>query len=332
MSLQDIIQPEVFTPYVVQKTMELSALVQSGIAVNNEEFDELAGGSHTLVNMPFWNDLVGEEETITAEGYYTPLGINASKDVARKQMYGNMWSANGLASLLSGDDPFAAIGNLVSEYWARRLQQRLLATLEGVFNAPSMANKVLDISTLGGGESLLTGDSFLDALQLMGDAKGDLTGVMMNSYVETYLAKRQLIHYVQESEQNPRVPYFMNKRVVVDDSTPYDTATKTGSIYLFGKGALALGNGTHPKIVPTAVTRDDVSHAGEEYLTNRMILLLHPRGVKWTETNVAGLFPERDELRNGSNWERVFEEKAIRIVKHTFSLNKDDTIIRQLEG
>lgn len=39
-TLQDVIVPELFNPYVINRTMELSALYQSGIIANNTEFDE----------------------------------------------------------------------------------------------------------------------------------------------------------------------------------------------------------------------------------------------------------------------------------------------------
>ena len=319
--LANVIQPEVFTRYVINRTMELSALIQSGIVMNNSEFNTLAGGPNTLANMPFWEDIDGEEETVKEDGFYTPGGINANKDVARKQMYGRAWGANNLTALLSGSDPMAAIGDLVSDYWSRIMQQRMLATLRGIFSSSEMSGKVHDISGQGGESGLLTGESFIDAGQLMGDAKDLLTAVMMHSAVEAHLAKRKLIEYVQESEQSPRVPYFMRKRVVVDDSVPYDTATRTGTQYLFGTGAIALGNGSHPRIEETEVTRDPMSHAGEDYLINRRIIIMHPRGIKWTEENVADEFPTRQELANGDNWERVFEPKQIRIVKHVFRLS-----------
>lgn len=40
--IADVIQPTVFTPYVIQRSLEKSALVQSGIIENNSEFDALA--------------------------------------------------------------------------------------------------------------------------------------------------------------------------------------------------------------------------------------------------------------------------------------------------
>lgn len=42
--IADVIQPDVFNKYVIQRTMELSALVQSGIVVNDSQFNELAAG------------------------------------------------------------------------------------------------------------------------------------------------------------------------------------------------------------------------------------------------------------------------------------------------
>jgi len=318
--IADVIQPEVFNPYVIQRTMELSALVQSGIVQNLPEFDELASGPNTLVNMPFWNDLTGDSETMKDDGALTPGKIGSNKDVARKHGRGRAWGANGLSALLSGDDPMRAIADLVAAYWTREMQKILLATLDGVFKSSSMSNHVLDISGETGDAALISGDSFIDAVQLMGDAKDLLTGVMMHSAVEAYLAKRQLIEYVQEKDQSPRVPYFMNKRVIVDDSMPYDTATKTGTIYLFGAGAIALGNGSHPRIIQTEIDRDSLASSGEDFLINRRIFILHPRGVKWTEASVADVFPENTELANGANWERVYEPKAIRIVKHVFKI------------
>lgn len=318
--IADVIQPEVFTPYTIQRTMELSALIQSGIVQNNTEFDQLASGPNTLVNMPFWEDLTGDSEVLKDTGALTPGKIGSDKDVAVKQARGRAWGANGLSALLSGDDPLRAIADLVAAYWTRDMQKILLATLDGVFKSSSMSGHVLDISSESDDDALISGDSFIDATQLLGDAKELLTGVMMHSAVEAYLAKRQLIEYVQEKDQSVRVPYFMGKRVVVDDSTPYDTATKTGTMYLFGNGAIALGNGSHPRIIETEIDRDSLASSGEDFLINRRIFILHPRGIKWTDTTKADVFPDNTELADGDNWELVYEPKAIRVVKHVFKI------------
>lgn len=40
-TLQDVIVPELFNPYVLNRTMELFSLLNSGVMVNNTEFDNL---------------------------------------------------------------------------------------------------------------------------------------------------------------------------------------------------------------------------------------------------------------------------------------------------
>lgn len=213
-----------------------------------------------------------------------------------------------------------AIADLFASYWARQNQNILLSILDGVFASATMADKEHDISAETGDKALISGRTFLDALQLMGDAKDLLTGVMINSAVETYLAKNDLIEYVEESQGKVRIPQFMTKRVIVDDGMPFDTQTGVGVAYLFGAGAIAYGNGSDPLIQQTEVVRKGLSLAGEDILVNRRLSILHPRGVKWTEQNVVGTFPTLEELETGTNWERVYEPKAVRIVKFVFKV------------
>lgn len=321
--IADVIQPEIFTSYVINKTMEKSELISSGIVQNDSEFDQRASGPNTLVNMPYWNDLDGESEVMKDDGHLTPRKIGTNKDVAIKQGRANAWGANGLSSLLAGSDPMGAIGSLVADYWRRDMQRVLMHTLKGVFTAASMANHVHDISGATGEAALVSGPTFVDAAQKLGDAKELLTAVAMHSAVEAYLVKRQLIEYVttvNELNQQIKIPYFMGKRVIVDDAMPFDTQNLVGEMYLFGSGAIALGNGSHPDIIQTETTRDELASSGEDFLINRKIFILHPRGIKWTNTNMEDVFPTNAEIADGANWQLVYEPKKIRIVKFKFKI------------
>ena len=80
-TLQDVIVPELFNPYVINRTMELSALVQSGIITNNSEFDALASQAAPTVNMPFFEDLTGESEQIIEGTDLDENKITSNKDV-----------------------------------------------------------------------------------------------------------------------------------------------------------------------------------------------------------------------------------------------------------
>lgn len=310
--ISDVIVPEVFNPYVVQRTMELSALYNSGIISNNPELDKLAVSGGTTINMPYWEDLNGDDEVLSDNGALTPGKITAGQDVAVLLLRGKAWSANDLAKALSGSDPMAAIGDLVAEYWARRMQATAIKLLDGAFAASNMTKKVSDISALEGEAAKISGETFLDALQLMGDAKDKLTGVIMHSATETQLRKNNLIQTELDSNNKP-ISLFMEKRVIIDDSCPVSAGAYT--TYLFGQGAIGLGNGSAP--VPTETDRDSL--AGDDILINRKHYILHPRGVKWIGT-AAGSSPTNEELATGTNWSRVYEDKAIRMVKFVHKL------------
>lgn len=314
--ISDIIVPEVFNPYVIQRTMELSALVQSGIIANSTEFDKLASSGGKLVNMPYFNDLDGDDEVLSDSTALTPAKITASQDVAALLIRGKSWAVNELAAQLAGADPMAAIATLVGGYWARMLQKTALATLKGIFAAASMSANVLDISSESGDAAKISASTFMDALQKLGDHQGDLTGVFMHSATKTALKKQNLITTIRPSD-SAEFEVFQDRRVIVDDGCPVPS-TGVYTTYAFGNGALALGNGVDSAITQTETARDAL--AGDDLLVNRKAYILHPRGVKFTNTSVAGATPSNTELETSTNWERVYDAKAIRIVKFVHKL------------
>lgn len=312
--ISDVIVPEVFNPYVIQRSMELSALVQSGIVANDPLLDALAAAGGKLINMPYWNDLTGDDEALSDTTALTPGKIDAGQDVAVLLMRGRAWQTNDLAKALSGDDPMRAIADLVAAYWAKRRQATLIKILTGVFAAASMAGNVHDISAVTSADTF-TGEHFIDATQKLGDAKENLSGIVMHSAVQASLAKQNLISVLKDSDGNDTIPTYMGKRVIVDDGCPVDTGVYT--TYIFGQGAIGLGNGNPP--VPTETDRDSL--AGDDILINRQHFILHPRGVKFTSASVAGASPTNTELAAAANWTRVYDNKAIRIVKFVHKIS-----------
>jgi hypothetical protein len=311
--IADVIVPEVFNPYVIQRTAELSAFSQSGIVANNPELDALAMGGGKLINMPYWNDLTGDDEVLSDSGALTPQKITAGQDVAALFLRGKAWSANDLAEILAGSDPMAAIGDLVAAYWARMRQKHIFSILKGVFASVSMSGNVHDISALTGTGAVLSGETFLDAGQQLGDAAGKLSAFSLHSAAYTHLKKQNLIEFIKDSEGN-EIETYMKKRVIVDDGHPVAAGVYTS--YLFGSGAIGLGNGMAK--VPTETDRDSL--AGDDILINRQSFILHPRGVKFNAASVAGSTPSNTECENALNWTRVYENKNIRVVKFVYKL------------
>lgn len=319
-TLQDVIVPELFEPYVINRTMELSALYQSGIITRNVEFDRLASEAAPIHQMPFFEDLTGDSEDIIEGKDLTAKKIKSNKDVSTTIRRANMWSATDLSAALAGTDPMAAIGNLVGGYWAREFQKILIQVLSGVFGSYTdtgtvtpLEDHILDISKMSSAAAQkISASSFIDALQLLGDAQGQLTGVVMHSATKSYLKKQNLIQTERDSN-SVEFDTYQGRRVIVDDGAPVDGDIYT--TYLFGKGAIAFGNGTPVGFVSTEVDRDKKKGSGVDYLINRKTFIMHPRGIKWTNVERENVeTPTKAELMSAKNYERVYEPKQIRMV------------------
>ena len=90
--ISDIIVPELFNPYVINRTMELSALVNSGIIVNSPEFDRLASEAARTHNMPFFEDLTGDSEETLEGKEMEAAKIGSNKDVSTTLLRQKMWA------------------------------------------------------------------------------------------------------------------------------------------------------------------------------------------------------------------------------------------------
>ena len=310
--IADVIVPEIFTPYVIEKTAEKSRILTSGIAIANPKLNELVTAGGTTMQMPYWKDLTGADEVLSDQNPLTPGKIGADKDIACLLLRGRAWGANELAGALAGDDPMAAIADRVSDYWARREQAILVSVLTGVFASASMSNHIADNSS-----AVISGNMVLDAKQLLGDSADQLQAIMMHSAVYTELQKQNLIQYTTTSDGKITIPTYLTYQVIVDDGMPVDTvgegasAYKVYTTYLFARGSIGRGEGTPVSLTPTETDRDSL--AGEDFLINRRALVLHPMGVKWKGTP-AGSTPSNTELATGTNWERVYEDKNIGLV------------------
>jgi hypothetical protein len=315
--IADVIVPSVFTPYVINRTTQKSALFQSGIVKPVENLALGVGQGNRLINMPFWNDLSGADEVLSDSGALTPEKITSGQDQATQLFRGKAWSTNDLAATMSGDDPMGAIGELVANYWVLRQQDVLISTLKGVFNGPLSTSHVNKLSIEDGNAATasnkISGGAIVDTLSKLGDAHDVLTGIVMHSVPYFNLVKQDLIQYVKSSDGKVEIPYYMGKRVIVDDSCPVVAGSTSGfkyTSYLFGDGAIGYAEG-QPE-VPTETDRDSL--AGNDILVNRRHYILHPRGVKFTNTTVAGAAPSNAELETVGNWSKVYLDKQIRMV------------------
>lgn len=318
--LSDLIIPEVWLPYMQQRTTEKSRLIQSGIVDNDAEFNGRASGEGATVNMPFFNDLTGDDEILSESVPLTPRNIGSGKDIAVLCRRGNAWGTSVLSRYKSGADPAGAIADLVADYWVRKRQAMLLATLKGVFASTTMAAEhVRNVSIAAGNSAtsanLISSDAALDALKLLGDEIDAITGMAVHSDIYYELLKQEAIEFLAPSETNV-VPLrtYKGKTIIVDDTLPKEAGGTNGfvySTYLFGPGAIAFGEGEMQDLDAVETDRDSLQ--GDDYLINRNQVIMHPRGVKWIGTPAADS-PTNAELGTGANWSRVYAAKNVRLL------------------
>jgi hypothetical protein len=326
-AVADIIIPTEFEKYAIERTAELSVFGQCGIIEHAPEFDELAAGGGREVHMPFWKDLTAARQLLSDGAALNVNKITSDQDIARIHNDAQVWGANHLAKVISGDDPMQAILDLVAEYWARTDEGLVVSCLKGVFAAGSMAgNRLAIASETVAGQSALTrlnGATFVDATVKLGDRGDRLTAVAMHSATEAALRKLDLIDFIPDSEGKEKIKTFQGRRVIVDDNLPVRAGTTDGLVYttyLFGPGAFAKGaaplDGTPLQggFGTEGVELGRVPLESDTVLINRRRYILHPRGVKFTSAAVAADSPTNAELENGANWTRVFENKNVRIV------------------
>jgi hypothetical protein len=321
----DILVPAVWIPYVEEMTTYTSRLVRSGIVVPDTKLDVLASAGGKLINMPFFQDLTGDDEILgTGTGgtnsSLTPDNMSTAKDIAVLHMRGKAWGVEDIAAALAGADPMAALGNMVADFWNRKEQALLIKTLTGVFaaNAASNSSDLINDVSVGGGSTAATankisGDIVIDAMTKLGDAANKLTALCMHSVPFSRLQKNNLIDYVEESDAKVKIPYYMGKEVIVDDTCPVTTGGTSAAYttYLFGPGAIGRGNGAAP--VPVETDRNSL--AGVDLLIHRRHFLLHPRGIRFNSSSIAGQSPTNAEMAEAAQWTRIYQQKNIRLVQ-----------------
>jgi hypothetical protein len=323
--LTDIYIPEVWNPYILERTAELSTLRTSGIVAPDPRLDILARTGGKLINMPFFNDLTGNSEVLDDGDDLTVNSITASKDIAALLCRGKSFGAKDLVSALAGSDPMAAISNLIAEWWNRDEQTTLINILTGVFadnednDSSDLINDISSEDFVGDGSldsNLISADAIIDTTFKLGDNFNKLTAIMIHSVPYAKLQKLNLIDFEPTNTQNIGFGTYLGKTIIVNDNCPTAAGNTSGTkytTYFFGNGAIGMGEGS-PE-VPSELERNALIGGGETYLVHRRHFIMHPRGIKFTSNTVSKDTPTNANLALSANWDRVYEKKNIRLAK-----------------
>ena len=320
--LADVVVPEVFLPYILERSINLNRFYQSGVMTPLASIEEaLKGGSYTF-DIPFWKDLTGSTAVPSETVADSVVAITSDKAIVRRQIRHKVWGANSLSAALSGDDPMQAIGNRVANFWAKAFEDLTIYSCRGVFDAvveDNSSDAVKDISIALGqnatSDNLISSESTIDAVLTQGDHWDELVGIAMHSAVYATLLKNDLIDFIPDSQGKLNIPVYMGLKVIVSDNM-YRVSAGTGykyHSYLFKAGAIGFGSYGGP-IKEVEMYRDPYYGSGLDILFTRRQFAIAPLGYSWTMASDTGITPTDANLYDDDSWTRVFNLKNTGIV------------------
>ena len=262
------IVPEKFSLYTLDRTTELSTLVNSGIASPDAIVGGLINGTPEggrFIMLPFYNELDGEDD-VFSESDVSIGNITTDAAHATLLMRQRAWGATDLAHVLGGNDPMAAIGNLVSDWWLQKEQAIYLSILKGILDPTSGALKD-HVNNISGGSAeaaYISDGATLDTKQVLGDHYASLGMVFMHSATYTYLQKNGMITrnpIFDPSQSAVEMERYLGYRIIVDDGMPWIGYTAAQSST---SGAIAVTTDNIAQIQPHCAT---TLTAGTSYVT-----------------------------------------------------------------
>lgn len=319
--IEDVIVPELFEPYVIEKTTEKLELMTGGAIVNDSRLNSFVAGEGVTTTFRGWNRLSGKSQVISETKELNVNKINSKSEIVTKLIRGNAWGAHTLAGALTATDPMKVIGDMMVDYWVPEEKRLILCMLKGVFASAEMKRThTLDISGETGDKAVISGNAILDAKQLLGDNAGILAMLYMHSAVFTTLQKQKLIEYIPVPNSEIVIPTYLGYKVLVDDSAPVDSSSpKKFTTYLLAQGAIARGTGVPSTLV--TMERDRNSLGDKNIVIHRRAFCHHPIGVSWKGADSITLeTPEDADLENASYWEKKASDKLIGMVALTHTI------------
>jgi len=317
-SISDLIIPEVFAPYFVNRSVEKSAVLQSGIAQSDPQLVSFASGAGQVFNIPFFNSLGGDDEVLQEGVNLSINNISTDQEVCVVTNRAKAWGASYLSRVTSGEDVMARIGNMVGDWWARKHQGVLMAVLNAMFTSTAAASgnqgvlrgtHLVDNSAAAFDPTMI-----IDAMAKLGDNSDQLTAMVMHSAIYHSLTKNDMITYMRDSDLDGQYPTYLGKRVIIDDACLSNTANVFRT-YIFTQGSIQMGMGNIPP--RDAVETDRNTLGSEDIMITRQRMIFHPRGFRWQgAVNPANNDPgtPANSLDNQDNWVKVVSDKQIGMV------------------
>lgn len=339
--IDELFLPEAWYATLIQLTGIKSRLFQSGAVYRSAEIDAQITGAGTTWDVPFVNDLTGEDQVIVDDksAPLTASGLTGGQATGTKLYRGNKWSTADIAAWATGIDPAMTIVERIGAWWDRKFQRHMIRVLDGCFgsygttpptNADFYNDQQLLIYATNGGSDIahqLTGDTFIDALTLAGDDLDATALAIMHSDTLRSLEKQDLIEFIKPSE-DVTIRVYQGHEVITDDGMPKYVAGQTPpgytsplpsnannmyATYVLGANSIAFGEGSIKDTEAFATQRDEDNSITNIY--SRRSFGIQPFGANWTNTVKSQKTPTNANLSNNLNWTRAWDQSSVNIYR-----------------
>jgi len=321
--IEDIFQAELWTNDILNESPELKNILDSGLFRTNADLQNVVNSTNagSRFELPYIDepDYVEPEGMDDSDDEITTDKISWSNQFAVLGMYARAFGYMNIVEQINRDkDPAKVLRDILGNYWARDLQNRIITSISGIANKAGDA-LTLDVAddSSDGDDVLLDSNIIIDGVNLQGDNQDKFGFMFIHSKVYSDLKKQQLIEFIQPAEVGAKpIPYYGGYRVIVNDKMPViDGDNKKKYTTLIAQmGIFAYADKTLTDMPLLEVYRDPLKGkgAGATTLISRRGFVLHPVGWSWLK---SGMNPTLSDLGNKDNWSMKFKAKQQKFVR-----------------
>lgn len=322
-----VFDPNIFAGYMQEQSCLNTAIIQSGILVEDPIIKKALGSDGNVGTTPFFLPVDEEGDALNYDGKTNnvPSELKNSKQMFMAIGRQKAWKENTFVRYLSGKSPLQNLADhLVVPYWTFQWQQDLLAIIKGVLGVTEMKSHITDLSVASGSitdANKISLETPVDAGQkALGDKRKEFSLFICHSVIATRLLKLNIAEYrkftVAGAVEEIELKCIGNMIILETDDGTVDSTTPSFPkyhSYMLGRGVIL----TATKIVdrPYYPDYDPETDGGIDKLYTKQARVFHPNGFSIKADNIATESPTREELATASNWELKFNHRNIRIAE-----------------
>ena len=316
--VQDVIVPEVFSPYVSDMALATSRAITSGAVTVNPTLSTFLAGGGLTVNVPSWpaiDDDAAYKVPSDAATEITPLRTEANRQIAVRVKGVEAYNTTKLAAALAGSNPLEDVAARIAGAINNKRQVALMSQLDGLF-ATALEDLEEDISAVVGVGGTFNKDSLIDAMAPFGDFLGLDSVLVVHSDIYRKMQKEQTVvtQFIPVGDLSVRMDSYLGYPVIVDDNgTKIAGTTPLYKSYIMRPGAVGIGTGTVEVVMHDEPLRGN--GGGIEYLILRDSFSFHVGGTRFTSDTITGETPSTADLAVAANWQKVLDDKQIGVAR-----------------